>query len=554
MRRGTNRWVLVALGLALVLILGARVARAQTTEVDVEVRVAAQRLADGRTEFALQERAADGSWEDRRLPNSRFFPANTRVGRWLGSSPLTVEAQADGMQTASGGAGVTVRVAAQLLDDGRMEFALQEREPDGSWGDRRLPRARFFPADPDIGRWLSSSSLTVRVPTPAAAPPTSPAECSAESTAARVTNSIAAVSTGRSIGTAFYIGNSEWVTAEHVVTGETSVRLVNAAFDVTAQVVGVRADLDLAVLSASAGSVSPLEWGELPGTGAQALVLGYGSGQQSLVAGMTQGIVSERFTADGQTYIRTDAPANPGNSGGPLLDLCGNVTGVVQSKLVGEAIEGVAYALAADSIQALLPSVRAASPSGTPAPSSTATPRTLTITAFCTGDYDTAAACRASAVSGLDSDAGWEIWVTGVEDWENVYYSIDGAQAVAEDDLTLGGLAPGRHELQIIEQQTDGWTEWSEPYAFTIRGPSAPATDRASVVRFLWDAYDDVLGFSTEMNGVDRTYPSVAAAVFRDIKDRAAWAYFNAMWDVLRPAWLRDLVRSCSAEHRQRRR
>ena len=442
MRRGSNRWVLVALALALVLILGARVARAQTTEVDVEVRVAAQRLADGRTEFALQERAADGSWDDRRLPTSRFFPANTRAGRWLGSSPLTVEAQADGMQTASGGTGVTVRVAAQLLDDGRMEFALQEREPDGSWGDRRLPARRFFPANPDVDRWLSSSPLIVRVPAPAATTtPTSPAECSAESTAIMVTNSIAVVSTGRSIGTAFYIGNSEWVTAEHVVTGETSVRLANATFDVTARVVGVRADVDLAVLSASVVSASPLEWGELPGTGAQALVLGYGSGQQSLAAGMTQGIVSERYTSDGQVYIRTDAPANPGNSGGPLLNLCGHVTGVVQSKLVGEAIEGVAYALAADSVQALLPSVRAGSPSEPATPPVTGTPRTLTITAFCTGDYDTAAACRASAVSGLDPNEGWEIWVTGVEDWENVSYSIDGAQAVGEDGLTLSGLA-----------------------------------------------------------------------------------------------------------------
>lgn len=320
------------------------------------------------------------------------------------------------------------------------------------------------------------------------------------------------------------------MTAEHAVTGETSVRLANATFDVTARVIGVRADVDLAVLSASVGSVRPLEWGELPGTGAHALVLGYGSGQQSLAAGMTQGIVSERYTSDGQVYIRTDAPANPGNSGGPLLDLCGNVTGVVQSKLVGEAIEGVAYALAAVSVQGLLPSVRAAAPSATPAPSSTPAPRTLTITAFCTGDYDTAAACRASAVSGLDSDAGWEIWVTGVENWENVYYSIDGAQAVAEDDLTLSGLAPGRHELQIIEQQTAGWTEWSEPYTFTIRGPSAPATDRASVVRFLRDAYDAVFGFASEINGVDRTFPTVAATVFQDIEDRA-WAYFNTMWD-----------------------
>ena len=48
---------------------------------EVEVRVAAQRLLDGRTEFALQERQANGEWAERRLPRGRFFPADTRVGR-----------------------------------------------------------------------------------------------------------------------------------------------------------------------------------------------------------------------------------------------------------------------------------------------------------------------------------------------------------------------------------------------------------------------------------------------------------------------------------------
>ena len=123
----------------------------------IEVRVAARRLADGRTEFAAQQRLPDGAWDERQLPRARFFPAGTRVGRWLASSPLTVAAP-DGRGEAE------VRVAAQLLADGRMEFALQERGADGAWGERRLPRARFFPADARVGRWLASSPLTVAVP------------------------------------------------------------------------------------------------------------------------------------------------------------------------------------------------------------------------------------------------------------------------------------------------------------------------------------------------------------------------------------------------------
>ncbi len=375
------------------------------------------------------------------------------------------------MLTATAEAGVEVRVAAQLLADGRMEFALQERDADGSWAELRLPSARFFPANARVGRWLASSALTVSASSATPTPTPTPAgACSAEATAAEVTSSVAVVSTGRSIGTAFYIGGSEWVTAEHVVTGETSVRLTNATLDMTARVVGVRADVDLAVLSATAATTGALTWGQLPSTGAEALVLGYGSGQQSLVAGMTQGIVSERYTTNGQTYIRTDAPANPGNSGGPLLDLCGDVIGVIQSKLVGEAIEGVAYALAADSVRALLPSVRTGASGSSPA-APTPDVSALTISAFCTyessEDLDVDE-CHSRSMS-LDARHGqWNVWAEDVVDFADVVYRIDQGADFVEADLwdALLTLGSGCYELEIAEQGTS--THWSEPYEFCL--------------------------------------------------------------------------------------
>lgn len=50
--------------------------------------------------------------------------------------------------------------------------------------------------------------------------------------------------------------------------------------------------------------------------------------------------------ADHVTSLQTDAAANPGNSGGPIIDVCGEVVGIVNSKLVGAAVEGIAYAVA----------------------------------------------------------------------------------------------------------------------------------------------------------------------------------------------------------------
>ena len=67
--------------------------------------------------------------------------------------------------TASGtGHETEVRITAALAVDGRIEFALQQREADDGWSERLLPRARFFPATSTVGRWLSSTPLTVRAP------------------------------------------------------------------------------------------------------------------------------------------------------------------------------------------------------------------------------------------------------------------------------------------------------------------------------------------------------------------------------------------------------
>ena len=142
-------------------------AGAATQEPVVGVRIAAQRGADGRTEFALQHdpeahTGAPYSWGERLLPARRFFPASATVGRWLVSSPLTV--------TPAGGADVAVRIVARLQDDDRIEFAVQQQLAGGDWGEPLLPARRFFPAGAQVDRWLVSSAV-VWDPTAAPEPP-----------------------------------------------------------------------------------------------------------------------------------------------------------------------------------------------------------------------------------------------------------------------------------------------------------------------------------------------------------------------------------------------
>jgi len=123
------------------------------------VRIAAKRLADGRTEFGLQRQSPDGRWGTRQLPRLRFVAAETTVDRWLGSSPVTVNVSSRPDFDWTGE--IDVRIAARRVADGRIEFAVQQRRADGSWGQRLTPARRFFPATVTAGRWLVSTPVTV---------------------------------------------------------------------------------------------------------------------------------------------------------------------------------------------------------------------------------------------------------------------------------------------------------------------------------------------------------------------------------------------------------
>ena len=143
----------VLLLLAVTIVAGVTTAAGGQTEN--RLRIAAQRLTGGRTEVALQQHHGDGEWRDRMLPSKRFVAADAPSWRWLASSPLAV-GTTHGVQE--------LRIAARRHADGSVEVALQQRHPDGTWGDRILPALRFVPADVTTGRWLASSPVAEPAP------------------------------------------------------------------------------------------------------------------------------------------------------------------------------------------------------------------------------------------------------------------------------------------------------------------------------------------------------------------------------------------------------
>ena len=145
---------------------------------------------------------------------------------------------------------------------------------------------------------------------------------------------------GGGLGSGFVYDGNYIVTNYHVVTDADTVEVQYARGEsATGQVVGTDPESDLAVVRVAERPdyAEPLALHtEVPEIGTPVAVVGSPYGLQG---SMTNGIVSgvDRLVpspnADFQipNTIQTDAPANPGNSGGPLVNLDREVLGVVNS-------------------------------------------------------------------------------------------------------------------------------------------------------------------------------------------------------------------------------
>ncbi len=118
---------------------------------------------------------------------------------------------------------------------------------------------------------------------------------------------------------------------------------------------------DLAAIQIEAEDLPYLGFGEVGSLelGDQLVVLGYPLNSESI--NMTSGFVSsvDYDKGKGITWVKTDSAINPGNSGGPLLNLQGQVVGVISLKMVSVAVEGIGYAVSANTVEGYLPSLLA---------------------------------------------------------------------------------------------------------------------------------------------------------------------------------------------------
>jgi S1-C subfamily serine protease len=141
-----------------------------------------------------------------------------------------------------------------------------------------------------------------------------------------------------SSGTGFVVAARRIMTNHHVIEGcaEVAARLPDGR-ELPARVMASDATRDLALLStdADAGPILPFRSAGTYRRGEGVVTYGFPlAGLLSSGPTLTTGEVSALSgLADNPRHIQISAPVQPGNSGGPLLDMRGQVIGVVVSKL-----------------------------------------------------------------------------------------------------------------------------------------------------------------------------------------------------------------------------
>jgi len=147
-------------------------------------------------------------------------------------------------------------------------------------------------------------------------------------------------------GTGFLVASERVMTNRHVVDGcdRVLVRAPDGRNHAAVPPARTDATLDLAVLTVPGLSGPVLAFRQGPPVRRGESVVAYGyplSGLLSSDAKLTRGEINGLAgLRDNRDQIQISAPVQPGNSGGPLLDLRGNVVGVVVSKLNAQAVAG----------------------------------------------------------------------------------------------------------------------------------------------------------------------------------------------------------------------
>ena len=169
--------------------------------------------------------------------------------------------------------------------------------------------------------------------------------------------SVVQIIAGSGSGSGFILNEGGLVvTNKHVVEGSSrvTVRLATGG-EYQASVTQRHTDLDLAYIQINAtGSFTPIAIGDSDNirVGEDVIAIGFPLGQ---TLGQEPTVSIGIISAKRDDNLQTDASLNPGNSGGPLLDMFGQVVGVVVSRVEadssGRPVSGIGFAIPINAVK-----------------------------------------------------------------------------------------------------------------------------------------------------------------------------------------------------------
>ena len=144
------------------------------------------------------------------------------------------------------------------------------------------------------------------------------------------------------------------LTCDHVVSGASNITVTIGDKDYTATVVGEDSTSDIAVIKVDADGLTPAIVGDSDKLAVGDNVLAVGNPLGELGGTVTGGMISalnRSVTIQGtnstntMSLIQMDASVSPGNSGGGLFNMNGELIGIVNAKSSGQNAEGLGFAI-----------------------------------------------------------------------------------------------------------------------------------------------------------------------------------------------------------------
>ncbi len=175
--------------------------------------------------------------------------------------------------------------------------------------------------------------------------------------------------TADGIGSGFIVTDQgHIITNYHVISAASKISVVlNNGNTYTANVIGYDSKTDIAIIKISPEEKLTVAYiGDSSRSRAGDCVFAIGTPHSYELHGtITRGIISysgRKLSSSTAEYLQTDSAMSPGNSGGPLFNMAGEVVGINTSKVTTGSVENIGFAISSKTFKPIVENILAKLP------------------------------------------------------------------------------------------------------------------------------------------------------------------------------------------------